>query len=102
MATLEEQRDRSRRLATSIVSFAIMSVGVAFLLFAIFLTLRGGLALVFLSFLLGGLGVFAVLGGFFFHLVPARLEALAEEKREFDRRERAEEEDKRRRLRGTN
>lgn len=102
MATLEETRERSRRYATSIVSFAIMMVGVAFVVFALFLTIRGGLALVFLAMLLGGIGLAALLGGFFFHLVPSRLEALAEEKREYDRRQRAEDEEKRKRLRGAN
>lgn len=102
MATLEETRERSRRVATSIVSFAIMGIGVAFVLFALFLTIRGGLALVFLSILVGGIGIVALLGGFFFHLVPSRLEALAEEKRAYDARQRAEEEEKRKRLRGTN
>lgn len=102
MATLEETRERSRRYATSIVSFAIMAMGAAFVIFAILLTVRGGLALVFLAILLGGIGAAALVGGFFFHLVPSRLEELAEEKREYDRRQRAEDEEKRKRTRGAN
>ncbi len=86
--TLEEQRERSRSVATSIVSIAIMLLGAAFLLLAVFLPLRGGLGFLFVSILLGGIGAVALAGGFFFHLVPSRLEALADEKREHDRRDR--------------
>lgn len=96
--TLQEERDRSRSLATSIVSFAIMGVGVAFLVLSVLLVVRGGLGFLFLSILLGGIGAAALVGGFFFHLVPSRIEELAEEKREYDRRQREEEQAKRERL----
>ena len=96
--TLEEQRDRSRGLATSIVAFAIMAIGLAFLIMAVLLPLRGGLGLLFVGIVLGGLGAAALLGGFFFHLVPSRLEALEEEKRAYDARVREEERERQKRL----
>lgn len=89
MADLLERRDLARRYATSVVSIAIMAVGGAFVALAILLPLRGGAAMIFLSIILGLLGAAALAGGFFFHLVPSRIDALEEEKRAHDSRERA-------------
>lgn len=82
-------RERARTLATSIVSWAIGIAGVTLVVFAVFLVIRGGLPLVFLALLVGALGAGLAALGFFFQLVPIRIDELAEEKREYDRRVRA-------------
>lgn len=86
--SLAERRDRARRLATTIVSIAIGVLGVTLLLFAFFLTYRGGPAFLFLSIILFVAGAGLALLGFFFQLVPFRVAQLAEEKREYDRQQR--------------
>ena len=88
MATLAQQREKARGLATRIVSFAIMLLGATLVAFAIFLTAYGGAAYLFLSILMGLAGLALALVGFFFQLVPMRLDELAAEKRDYDRRTR--------------
>jgi fatty acid desaturase len=88
VSTLAEERERARRLATTIVSAAIALLGVMLAVFAFFLVFRGGLGFLFLAILLFALGAFLALLGFFFQLVPFRLQELADQKRERDRRAR--------------
>lgn len=83
---LPSERERARQLATRIVSLAIGIVGVTLVFFAVFLVVRGGLPLVFLALIVGVIGVGLAALGFFFQLVPFRLQELAEEKRDYDRR----------------
>ena len=84
--TLPSERERARRLATNVVSLAIGIAGVTLVFFSIFLVLRGGAPLIFLAILIGGLGAVLAILGFFFQLVPFRLQELADEKRDFDQR----------------
>lgn len=90
MGTLAQQRERARRLATTIVSVAIGVAGVTLALFAVLLVVRGGAGFLLLAVLLFALGAFLAALGFFFQLVPLRLQELADEKREYDRRRREE------------
>lgn len=83
---LAEERERARSLATRIVSFAIGIVGIALMLFAFFLTYRGGVSMLFLSLILFVLGFGVAALGFFFQLVPMKLDELAAEKRAYDAR----------------
>ena len=84
--TLPADRERARRVATSIVSVAIAIVGVTLVVFAILLLVRGGAGFIFLALLLGLVGAALAALGFFFQLVPFRLHELAEEKRAYDKR----------------
>lgn len=86
--TLTEDRVRARQLATTIVSVAIAVAGLMLVAFAVALVVRGGAGYLFLSIILGVLGLALGAIGFFFQLVPFRLEELAEEKRDYDRRAR--------------
>ncbi|GEM_PF-5941914 len=90
MSTLARQRERARGLATRIVSAAIVVLGLTLLVFAAFLTLYGGAGYLFLSVLMGLAGLALGLVGFFFQLVPLRLDELAQQKREYDARRRDE------------
>jgi fatty acid desaturase len=83
---LPSERERARRLATTIVSVAIGIVGVTLVLLAIFLVVRGGLGFVFLALILLLVGGGLALLGFFFQLVPMRLQELEDEKRAYDQR----------------
>ena len=85
---LAEERERARRLATTIVSAAIAVVGLTLVLAAILLVIRGGLGFVFLAVLLFAAGAILAALGFFFQLVPFRLAELEAEKRAYDARER--------------
>ncbi|MFA5862096.1 MAG: hypothetical protein WDA16_10420 [Candidatus Thermoplasmatota archaeon] len=85
---LAEDRERARRLATNIVAAAIGILGVTLVVFAIFLVIRGGLGFTFVSLLLLAIGVALTFLGFFFQLVPFRLQELADEKRAYDERTR--------------
>lgn len=84
--TLPSERERARRLATNIVSLAIGLAGVMLVVFAIFLVIRGGLPLIFLAILVGVIGAVLAILGFFFQLVPFRLQELEDEKRDYDQR----------------
>lgn len=84
VTTLSERRERARRLATSIVSAAIALVGVMLVVFAVVLVVRGGPAFLFLALLLFLVGAVLAGLGFFFQLVPFRLQELAAQKRERD------------------
>lgn len=86
MSTLAEERERARRWATTIVSAAIGIAGLTLAFFGVILLVRGGIAFLVLSILLvlGGLLLAAL--GFFFQLVPFRLQELATGKRDHDRR----------------
>jgi fatty acid desaturase len=86
--TLAEERDRARRVATNVVSLAIGIAGLTLVVFAVFLVVRGGLGLLFLAIILFVIGVALAAVGFFFQLVPFRLQELEEEKRAYDRRAR--------------
>lgn len=88
MATLAQERERARNLATRIVAGAILVLAVTLLVFAFFLTFYGGAGYLFLSVLLGLAGVGLGFVGFFFQLVPLRLQELADQKREHDARTR--------------
>jgi len=81
-----QERERARRLATSIVAWALAIVGLTLLILAGVLVVRGGGPLVLLALLVGFIGVGLALAGFFFQLVPFRLDELAQEKRDYDRR----------------
>lgn len=85
---LAEERERARRVATGIVSAAIGIVGLTLVILAIILVVRGGLGFVFLAILLLAIGGALALVGFFFQLVPFRLQELADEKRDYDQRQR--------------
>lgn len=84
--TVPSDRERARRLATSIVSLAIGIAGLTLVGFAIVLPIRGGLPLIFLAIIVGAVGAALAILGFFFQLVPFRLQELADEKRDYDRR----------------
>lgn len=86
--SLPADRERARRLATSVVSVAIAVAGVTLVVFAVMLLVRGGAGFVFLALLLGLVGAGLAALGFFFQLVPFRLHELAEDKRAYDRRAR--------------
>lgn len=90
VSTLAEERERARRWATTIVSAAIGIAGLTLAFFGVVLLVRGGVAFLILSILLvvGGLLLAAL--GFFFQLVPFRIQELAEGKRDQDRRRAAE------------
>jgi hypothetical protein len=85
---LYEERERARKLATSIVSWAIMGVGVAFLVMAVVVGLQRDAGLTALALVLGFIGLVTMIGGFFFHLIPSRVDALEEGKREYAARQR--------------
>ncbi len=90
MTTLAEERERARSLATRIVSLAIGFMGIVLMVFAFFLTYRGGAALLLLTILLFVLGAIVAAIGFFFQLVPFKLDELAALKREHDAKRRDE------------
>jgi hypothetical protein len=83
-----QERERARRLATNIVALALGLTGVTLLVLAVVLVVRGGAALLFLSLIVGLLGLGLAAAGFFFQLVPLRVDALAQEKRDHDLRQR--------------
>lgn len=87
---LPEDRERARRLATTVVAFAIGVAALTLATFAVLLVVRGGLGLIFLAILLLALAGLLGFVGFFFQLVPFRLDELAAEKRAFDERSRDE------------
>ena len=80
------EREKARRLATGIVATALGIVGLTLVVLAVVLVLRGGAALILLSIVIGLLGLALAAAGFFFQLVPFRLDQLAAEKREYDAR----------------
>jgi len=81
-------RERARRVATTIVSLAMGLVGLTLLVLAVVLVLRGGAGLIVLAIVVGILGLLLAAAGFFFQLVPIRLDELAAQKRDHDRRTR--------------
>lgn len=83
-----EEQEKARRLATVVVSIAIGLAGVTLAVFAVVLTAKGGLGFLFLSVILFALGAALALIGFFFQLVPVKLEELAEQTRDYDKRQR--------------
>lgn len=94
--TLPADRERARRLATTIVAVAIGVAGLTLVLFAILLLVRGGLGFLFLALLLFVVGAALAGLGFFFQLVPFRLQELADEKRAYDQRQRERERERQR------
>lgn len=90
MASLAQERERARRLATVVVAWAIGIMGATLAAFAVALTVLGGAGFLFLSLILFALGALLAGLGFFFQLVPFRLQELAEGKRETDRLRREE------------
>ena len=88
--TLPADRERAHRWAASIVAIALAVVGITLLVFAVLLALRGGLGFLFVAILLFLVGAGLAALGFFFQLVPFRLQELADEKRAHDRRTRDE------------
>lgn len=88
VSPLMQERERARRLATNIVALALGLTGVTLLVLAVVLVVRGGAALLFLSLIVGLLGLGLAAAGFFFQLVPLRVDALAQEKRDHDLRQR--------------
>ena len=82
-----EERERARRLATTVVSGAIAIVGLTLVAFAILLVVRGGFAFLFLALLVFVIGALLSALGFFFQLVPFKLAELEQEKREYDARQ---------------
>lgn len=85
---MAEERARARRIATNIVALAIGVVGLCLLVLAVVLPLRGGAGFLFLSVILGALGLALAGIGFFFQLVPMKLDELAQLKRDHDARTR--------------
>jgi hypothetical protein len=85
-----QERERARRFATTLVSLALALAGLMLVVLAIVLVIQGGGGLVFLALVLGVLGAGLAVAGFFFQLVPLRVDELAEEKRAYDRRMRDE------------
>lgn len=85
--TFVSDRERARRLATLVVSVAIGALGVTLVVFALFLFVQGGFGFFFLALLVGLAGAALALLGFFFQLVPFRLQELADLKHERDLRE---------------
>ena len=83
-----QQRERARRAATMIVALALGLAGLLLVVLAVVMALRGGAALLLLAVLVGILGLGLGAAGFFFQLVPLRVDELAEEKRAYDRRQR--------------
>lgn len=83
-----QERERARRLATSIVALALGLAGVVLVVLAIVLVVRGGASLIFLALIVALLGLGLGAAGFFFQLVPLRVDELAAEKREYDARQR--------------
>ena len=94
--TLPADRERARSLATSIVAVAIGVAGLTLVTFAVLLVVRGGLGFLFLGILLFLLGAALAAVGFFFQLVPFRLQELADEKRAYDQRARERDAERRR------
>jgi len=86
---LAEDRARARGLATRIVAWALAIVGITFVVLGVVLTVRGGVVFLFVSLLLGIFGLALAGVGFFFQLVPFRLEELAREHRDYDVRQAA-------------
>ena len=82
------ERERARRLATGVVATALAIAGITLLVLAVVLVVRGGAALVLLAIVVGLIGLILAASGFFFQLVPMRLDELAAQKRDFDRRTR--------------
>ena len=80
------ERERARRLATTIVAIAMGIAGLMLIGLAIALAVKGGGGLFFLALLIGAFGLALGAAGFFFQLVPLRVDELAEEKRDYDRR----------------
>lgn len=83
-----QERERARRLATSIVALALGLAGLTLVVLAIVVLVRGGVALVLLALVVGLLGIGLGAAGFFFQLVPLRVDELAQEKRDYDARQR--------------
>lgn len=82
------ERERARRLATGIVATALAIVGLTLVVLAVVMVVRGGAALILLSIVIGVIGIVLCAAGFFFQLVPFRLDELAAGKRDYDRRTR--------------
>lgn len=82
------ERERARRLATGIVATALAIVGLTLVVLAVVMVVRGGAALILLSIVVGIIGIVLCAAGFFFQLVPFRLDELAAGKRDYDRRTR--------------
>lgn len=82
------ERERARRLATGIVATALAIVGLTLVVLAVVMVVRGGAALILLSIVVGVIGIVLCAAGFFFQLVPFRLDELAAGKRDYDRRTR--------------
>lgn len=82
--SLADERERARSLATRLVAFSIGIVGVVLVVFAFFLTFYGGAGMLFLSAILFVVGAVIAALGFFFQLVPLRLDELAQKKRELE------------------
>ena len=81
-----QERERARRIATNIVALAMGLVGLTLVVLAIYLVFQGG-GLVLLAIVVGVLGLALAAGGFFFQLVPLRVDELADEKRAYDARQ---------------
>lgn len=86
--TLMQERERARRVATTIVSLAMGLVGLTLLVLAVVIGIRGGGGVIFLAVVVGILGLGLAAAGFFFQLVPMRVDELADQKRDYDRRQR--------------
>lgn len=87
---MAEERERARRIATNIVALAMGLAGLTLLGLAIALAIQGGGGLIFLAIIVGVAGLALAAAGFFFQLVPLRVDELAQEKRDYDRRQRGE------------
>ena len=85
---LLREREKARRLATGIVATALAIAGLTLIVLAVAMVVRGGAALILLAVVIGLLGLALSTAGFFFQLVPFRLDELAREKREYDARTR--------------
>jgi hypothetical protein len=83
------ERERARRIATSIVALAMGLAGLTLVILAIYLAFQGG-GLFLLAIVVGVLGLGLGAAGFFFQLVPLRVDELADEKRAYDARQRGE------------
>lgn len=82
------QRERARRLATQVVALALGLAGLMLLALAIVLAFQGRAGLFLLATVVGIAGIALAGIGFFFQLVPMRVDELAAQKREHDARER--------------
>ena len=82
-----QQREKARRIATNIVALAMGLAGLTLLALAVALAIKGGGGLLFLAMIVGVFGIALAAAGFFFQLVPLRVDELAEEKRAYDRRQ---------------